>query len=240
MISPGADLTFCVPTGNFGNILAGWYARQMGLPVRRFVCASNANDVLTRFLATGVYDRNRPLHKTASPSMDILISSNLERLLSHLAGEEEAGRYMALLAEHGRYEVPPELLERIRREFWGGCADDARAGQYIRRLFEEKDYLMDTHTAVAWAVLEQYRAETGEGCPAVVVSTASPFKFCNSVLKALGHETDRPGTELIRLLERETGKTAPAPLAELAGRAVRFSDATEKSGMRRRVETFLS
>lgn len=238
-IANGGRINFCVPTGNFGNILAGWYAKQMGLPVARFVCASNSNNVLTDFINTGTYDRNRQFHCTISPSMDILVSSNLERLLYACCGSDsEVAGYMASLAKEGRYTVSDGLIDRIRADFSAGFCSDGETRAEIADMFA-KGYLMDPHTAVAWKVLRGYRAATGDTTPSVVVSTASPFKFCDSVLAALGEDTGAPGTELIGRLAERTGVPAPKPLATLAGRAVRFDGCIDRSDMERLVGDFL-
>ena len=239
-IALGDKIDFCVPTGNFGNILAGYYAKHMGLPVGTLVCASNANNVLTDFLSTGTYDRNRPFYQTASPSMDILISSNLERLLALMEGAGEGvADYMNQLAAHGKYTVKPETAQKIAAEFACGFCDDEGTKKTIAELFAEKQYLLDTHTAVAWDVAESYRAKTDAKRPLVVVSTASPFKFCKSVLEALGETEFAPGTGIISQLAEKTGKAAPAPLAGLAGKAVRFTDVTGKDEMAQVVTEFL-
>ena len=231
-IQMGQKVNFCVPTGNFGNILACYYAKKMGLPVGKLICASNANNVLTDFIRTGCYDRNRPFYNTASPSMDILISSNLERLLFDLTGSDEEVRgYMQALAEHGKYQVSAAVLEKIRENFVSGFCDDARTLNAIEKVFHEKGYLMDTHTAVAYTVLQDYRAATADDTPAVVVSTASPFKFCDSVLTALGVQDLQPGTAILQQLSDVTGKPAPKPLAALAGKQVRFTEVTKKEEM---------
>lgn len=239
-LAMGQELNFCVPTGNFGDILAGWYAKQMGLPVGKLICASNANNVLTDFVATGVYDRRRDFHVTASPSMDILVSSNLERLLYHLSGSaEETAGYMRALRETGVYRVSNRVLSAVQRDFAAQWCDDDRAKAAIGALWREKGYLMDTHTAVAAAALADYRARTGDQRPAVVVSTASPYKFCDSVLEALGELCAAPGTELLGRLAQVTGTRAPAPLEGLGQRTVRFSECAEKAELRRVVEDFL-
>ena len=239
-IALGDKIDFCVPTGNFGNILAGYYAKRMGLPVGKLVCASNANNVLTDFLSTGTYDRNRPFYQTASPSMDILISSNLERLLALMEGSgERVEGYMNELAARGTYTVAPETFSKIQAEFACGFCDDEQTKKTIAKLFGAQGYLLDTHTAVAWKVAEEYRAQTGSEAPLVVVSTASPFKFCSSVLSALGETELAPGTGIIRQLAEKTGKTAPAPLAGLEGKRVRFTEVTEKENMERTVTEFL-
>ena len=240
-IKCGEPVNFCVPTGNFGNILAGWMAKEMGLPVTRFVCASNANNVLTDFIETGVYDRRRPFHLTSSPSMDILVSSNLERLLYFLSKDpERVARWMKQLSEEGRYDVGTGLKALIRRDFEAGYCDDAGTAEEIARVWREYGYLIDTHTAVASRVLGDYRARTGDRTPAIVVSTASPYKFCDSVLRALGEQTDAPGTELIGRLERVTGTTAPAPLSGLAGKKVRFDACVAPAEQKKVVEEFLA
>ena len=239
-IALGDKLDFCVPTGNFGNILAGYYAKRMGLPVGTLVCASNANNVLTDFLSTGTYDRNRPFYQTASPSMDILISSNLERLLALMEGAGQGvADYMNQLAAHGKYTVKPKTAQKIAAEFACGFCDDEGTKKTIAKLFAEKQYLLDTHTAVAWNVAEHYREKTDVKRPLVVVSTASPFKFCRSVLEALGETEFAPGTGIISQLAEKTGTTAPAPLAGLAGKTVRFMDVTGTDEMAQVVTEFL-
>ena len=239
-ISLGDKIDFCVPTGNFGNILAGYYAKRMGLPVGTLGCASNANNVLTDFLSTGTYDRNRPFYQTASPSMDILISSNLERLLALMEGAgENVADYMNHLAAHGKYTVRTETAEKIAAEFACGYCDDEGTKKTIAALFAQKQYLLDTHTAVAWKVAAEYRAKTGANAPLVVVSTASPFKFCRSVLEALGETEFASGTDIIAQLAQKSGKPAPAPLANLAGKAVRFTGVTGREEMTRTVTEFL-
>lgn len=231
-IRMGEKIDFCVPTGNFGNILAAYYAKRMGLPVGKLICASNSNDVLTEFIRTGVYDRNRPFHATMSPSMDILISSNLERLLYLLSGSDEAVRgYMRQLSETGRYAVTPELHAKIQESFACGCCDEASTAETIGRVFKERSYLIDTHTAVAWNVLEQFRRESGSRSMSVVVSTASAFKFCASVLTALGVEKQAEGTQILRQLSETAGCPVPKPLAALDGKKIRFTKAVQKTEM---------
>ena len=187
-IQAGQQVNVCVPTGNFGNILAGYYARKMGVPIKTLLCASNANNVLTDFLHTGVYDRNRAFYNTMSPSMDILISSNLERMLFEMTGGDDAAvrDYMGRLNTAGRYQVSDEVKEKLDGVFASGCCDDRETAQVIGEVWKEKGYLIDPHTAVAFGVLDKYRKGTGDNTPALVVSTASPFKFCSSVLPALG------------------------------------------------------
>ena len=227
----GEELNFCVPTGNFGNILAGWIAKHMGLPAGKLICASNTNHILTDFLTTGVYDRNRPFHCTVSPSMDILISSNLERLLYAVTGSDEAVRdYMERLAAEGRYSVPGSLLERLQEDFACGWSSEEETEAAIARTYAS-GYLMDPHTAVAWEVLDRYRATSGDDRAAVVVSTASPYKFCDSVLRAIGLGETGRGTALIKKLSQVTGTPIPAPLDGLDIRLKRFTRSVEKTGM---------
>ena len=231
-LAMGDRVNFCVPTGNFGDILAAYYAKRMGLPVGKLICASNRNDVLTDFLRTGVYDRNRPFHTTMSPSMDILVSSNLERLLFDLSGEndEEVRGYMAALAESGRYEVSGPVKAALKEQFWGGFCDEAGTAAAIGSYYK-KGYLMDTHTAVAASVMEQYRRETGDDTATVFVSTASPYKFCNHVLTAIGETPAGDGVELLDQLNAVTGVPVPRRLAALKDKARRFDRTCEKPGM---------
>ena len=239
-IEAGTRVNFCVPTGNFGNILSGFYAKRMGVPIGRLICASNENNVLTDFIKTGTYDRNRPFYQTASPSMDILISSNLERLLSLLSGSDEEVRgYMQKLSETGTYTVSDRVLRAVQAEFSCGFCTDAQGAQTIGKTFRESRYLLDTHTAVACTVLGAYRAETGDQTLTVVESTASPFKFCASVLDALGVTEHAPGTGVLGQLTAETGRPAPTPLASLAGKPVRFDQVTDRGDMRAVVTEFL-
>ena len=239
-LAMGDRVNFCVPTGNFGDILAAYYAKRMGLPVGKLICASNRNDVLTDFLRTGVYDRNRPFHTTMSPSMDILVSSNLERLLFDLSGEndEEVRGYMAALAESGRYEVSGPVKAALKEQFWGGFCDEAGTAAAIGSYYK-KGYLMDTHTAVAASVMEQYRRETGDDTATVFVSTASPYKFCNHVLTAIGETPAGDGVELLDQLNTVTGVPVPRRLAALKGKARRFDRTCEKPDMNDVVLEFL-
>ncbi len=227
-ISEGDPVDFVVPTGNFGDILAGYLAKRMGLPVGRLVCASNRNDVLTDFLRTGVYDRRRPFYKTLSPSMDILVSSNLERLLYFLCQEPtEVAEYMRRLREDGMYAVSPALLEKLHAQFDCGSCDDAQTKETIGRVWREHAYLMDTHTAVAWRVAEQYRSEN----PVVVLSTASPYKFPTAVLSALGGDVGGDEFEIMRRLHEKTGVPIPKALAALPAKQRRHFDVIGREEM---------
>ncbi len=230
----GESVNFCVPTGNFGNILAGWYAKRMGLPVNRLICASNKNNVLTEFINTGVYDRNRTFFTTISPSMDILVSSNLERLLFDLSGRDDAYTKgcMDQLAKNGRYSVTEEIRNQLDEHFWAQYCDDEKTQRAIAAVFREHDYLMDTHTAVAYEVLSEYQDQTGDNRPAVVVSTASAYKFCDSVLEALGDGEEVTGLDRIDRLAEVTSTTPPQPLLRLRSKEVRFKESIEKGDMR--------
>ena len=240
-IQAGDKVNFCVPTGNFGDILAAYYAGRMGLPVGKLICASNRNDVLADFLRTGVYDKNRPFHNTMSPSMDILVSSNLERLLFHLSGENDAEvrGYMESLAKDGRYEVSEPIKAALRKQFWGGFCGEEDTAAAIAKHYKEYGYLIDTHTAVAAGVLEQYRRETGDQTPTVFVSTASPYKFCDHVLEAIGETPEGDGVELLDQLNAVTGVSVPRRLAALKGKARRFDLTAEKAEMDSVVLDFL-
>ena len=213
VISFGQEVNFSVPTGNFGDILAGFLAKQLGLPVGKLICASNANNVLTDFIRTGVYDRRRPLYKTQSPSMDILVSSNLERLLYLLSGDPDLVRsLMEQLNKEGCYRVPGALLTKIQGAFWAGCCDDARASAVIGQVWDNHRYLCDPHTAAGWAAAEDYVNQTGDTRPMVVLSTASAYKFPAAVLDALGAEKDADEFDQMVQLERVTGQPIPENL----------------------------
>ena len=225
----GKPVDFCVPTGNFGDILAGYYAKQMGLPVGKLVCASNKNNVLTDFLTTGTYDARRTFYKTTSPSMDILISSNLERLLCHVSGSsEKVAGWMQELNTTGKYTVDAETLEKIRQTFAAGYADDAEGAAEIKARFDEDRYLCDTHTAVAFRVAETVRTEA----PMVVLSTASPFKFPRDVLAALGQQAPASDFAAMAALTARTGAEAPASLRELDKQEVRFKTVLQPAEIR--------
>ena len=228
----GDAVNYTVPTGNFGDILAGYYAGRMGLPVGRLVCASNANNVLTDFLQSGVYDRQREFYRTISPSMDILVSSNLERLLYHLTEDTaRVAAWMRALAETGRYDAS-DLLPQLREYFWAAFADDAATKEEIRAVYERTKYTLDPHTAVAYRAAENYRRDTGDARPMVVLSTASPYKFGVSVLEALGMESeDDPFAQMTRLHE-VSGMTIPAGLAGLREKSVRHTDVCGRDEMR--------
>lgn len=232
----GDEVDFAVPTGNFGDILACWYAKQMGLPVGKLICASNENNVLADFFKTGTYDRNRAFHTTISPSMDILVSSNLERLLYSVCGDDKlVAEYMRSLNKKGSYTVSDEIFKVLSDNFIGGFCTDADTKATIANVYNEHGYLIDTHTAVAYKLMLEHKTDR----PTVVVSTASPFKFCDSVLDALGEKTDASGVELIGKLASFAGIAAPAPLCGLDKRPVRFETVIEKQAMKQAVTDFL-
>ena len=233
-ISLGEQVNVVVPTGNFGNILAAYYAKGMGLPVSKLICASNRNKVLTDFLRTGVYDKNREFHTTPSPSMDILISSNLERLLYDLCGKDDAQirEWFSALAKEGRYSVTPEVLSKLRAGFYGGYCTDEETLSTIGKVFREYGYLSDTHTAVGLKVYEDYVQVTGDTAKTIIASTASPYKFTGSVLKAI---TKDPIPEddfaQVELLAKLSGTTPPASLLALKDKKVRFTGSVQKEEM---------
>ena len=233
-ISLGEEINVVVPTGNFGNILAAYYAKGMGLPVAKLICASNRNKVLTDFLRTGVYDKNREFHTTPSPSMDILISSNLERLLYDLCGKDDAQirEWFGALAKEGRYSVTPGVLAKLREGFYGGYCTDEETLSTIGKVFREYGYLSDTHTAVGLKVYEDYVQATGDTAKTIVASTASPYKFTGSVLKAITKDPlPEDDFRQVELLAELSGTTPPASLLELKAKPVRFTGSVKKEEM---------
>jgi threonine synthase len=221
----GEKVNVVVPTGNFGNILAAYYAKKMGLPIGKLICASNSNNVLTDFIRTGVYDRNRKFYTTISPSMDILISSNLERLIYDLSGCDSARvkGWMDSLAATGRYEVDEDVKAKISELFWAGCCDDACTQDTIKDVFVNEEYLSDTHTAVALNVYEQYASAFGRDVPTIIASTASPYKFAPAVLGAIAQDkVSEDEFDMLAALNSVSGMEIPSPLAGLKGKEVRF------------------
>ena len=230
----GEKVNITVPTGNFGNILAAYYAKQMGLPVNKLICASNSNNVLTDFLRTGVYNRNRAFYTTISPSMDILISSNLERLLSSLtASDVKVKDWMRQLSASGEYRVDDDTMAQLKSLFWAGCCDDNQTSAEIKELYQTENYLCDTHTAVAVNVYKQYAAVTGDTeTPTIIASTASPYKFADSVLNAVvGSVSSADDFEKIAELSTATGTPIPAPIAALQNKPIRFHDSCAPAEM---------
>ncbi len=231
--NPVDGFNVAVPTGNFGNILAAYYAKLMGVPVAKLICASNANKVLTDFLATGTYDRNRSFYTTISPSMDILISSNLERMLFEISDRDDKKtvEWQKALKENGKYTVDFDVKAKLDDLFYGGYCDDEKTKATIKNVYDKYGYLCDTHTAVAIAVYEDYKAETGDTRPVVIASTASPYKFAASVLEALGEKSTDDEFKTVESLSNITGTTPPAPIKALNGKKVRFNNICEPETM---------
>lgn len=226
-------MNFIVPTGNFGNILAGYFAKCLGLPIAQLVCASNENNVLTDFIHTGIYDKNRDFMKTTSPSMDILISSNLERLLYLLSDGncEEVASYMNDLKVHGKYQVSDCLLKRLQSEFYGDCLNSEEVAKVIRQVYEETNYLMDTHTAVAYGVAMKFKEAKINSYKNVILSTASPFKFTHSVYAAIHEESNKDEFALMKQLSEESHVNIPENLKDLDLKEVLHSDVIQKEEM---------
>ena len=237
----GEAMNVVVPTGNFGNILAAYYAKQMGLPIAKLLCASNQNKVLFDFFKEGTYDRNRDFHVTTSPSMDILISSNLERLLFHISGENstQVDAMMTSLKEEGRYTITDTMKEALQ-DFYGGYCDDATTLEVIKEVYDKEHYLMDTHTAVAYAVYKTYQEETGDTTPSIIVSTASPYKFTGSVMAALDKKEEGLNDfELLVKMEALLGEAMPKGIQNLDKRPIRHQKVVEKEALKQVVSDFL-
>ncbi len=230
-IQMGEEMNVTVPTGNFGNIFAAYLAKLMGLPIDRLVCASNENNILTDFLATGTYDRNRSFHLTMSPSMDILISSNLERLLYLAAGPERTAAYMTSLNKTGAYTVDADVKAKIDASFGGYFANEEKTAKTIRTTMEKYGYLADTHTAVGISAAEEYMAQTGDKKPMVVASTASPYKFAADVYASLYGEKPADALAALDMLSANTKTEIPYPLRGIGERTVRFTDVVESAAM---------
>jgi threonine synthase len=233
----GEDLNFVVPTGNFGNILAGFYAMEMGLPINKLICASNENNVLTDFIKTGVYNKNREFKKTYSPSMDILISSNLERLLYELNDHDpnEVKVYMNQLNEKGSYKVSNDILNKIHKNFWAGFSDDDETKKTIDCIKNEYDYTVDTHTAVAIDVYDKYVISTGDITKTVIISTANPFKFSKTVYSSI-YKDDNIETmnefEILNKLSKNTNLEIPKGLKDLDKKEIIHKNSLEKNEMK--------
>lgn len=244
-IKLGDKINVVVPTGNFGNILASYYAMKMGLPVNKFICASNENNVLTDFISTGVYNKNRPFHATISPSMDILISSNLERFLYDLTDRDDAviSDWMKALNTTGKYAVSAEVKSKIDALFDAGCCNDEQTKAAIHECSEKYGYVMDTHTAVAKHVYDEYVKKTGDNTKTIIASTASPFKFNQSVLAALdgdGAVDNKDEFELLEQLAERSGMNIPKSLYELKDKERRFDLVCDKDDMKKTVSDFLN
>ena len=230
-IELGEKINIVVPTGNFGNILAAYYAKHMGIPVNKLICASNINNVLTDFINTGVYDRNRKFYATVSPSMDILISSNLERLLYLMTGRDDAliREWFGKLSSDGRYEVNADVKEKLREEFAAGFCDDSQTKETIHAIYEKYSYTCDTHTAVAVKVYNDYKAATGDMTKTVIASTASPYKFSAAVLEALeGKTSDIDEYDKVSRIAELSDIPVPDALADLKNKPERFNDVIDK------------
>ena len=241
-IKLGDKINFAVPTGNFGNILAAYYAMNMGLPVNKLICASNRNNILTDFINTGIYDKNREFYQTASPSMDILISSNLERLLYELADKDDKliAELMNELKNKGRYVINKEMHNRIKDLFYGGFIDDDKTMTVIGNTYKEHQYVPDTHTAVAIGVYEDYIKNTGDNTKTIIMSTASPFKFSKDVLKGLGKTADFDDYRLLEILAEEFSLNIPKPLLNLNKKEIRFNEVYDKNNMKDAVTNSLN
>ena len=244
-IAPGEPINVVVPTGNFGNILAAWYAMKMGVPMNKLICASNRNKVLSDFLRSGTYDRNRDFYKTNSPSMDILISSNLERLLFEITGKNGAKvlEWMGQLAEKGTYTVDANTLKTLQGVFVGGFSDEAGIVKTIRDVYDRCDHVIDTHTAVGFNVYGRYYQRSADETKTIFVSTASPFKFADSVLDAIfgnGYSRGRSSEVITRELSEESSLPIPAGLSNLQDKPVLHDTVIEKEDMRSQVLTILS
>ena len=233
-IKLGQEVSYIVPTGNFGDIFAGWLARAMGLPVGRLICASNENDVLTEFLNTGRYNKKRDFMRTTSPSMDILVSSNLERLLYFVCGPEKTARYMEELRTKGEYQLEEDDLLEIQGVFGCASVNSNESAEVINRVFRENNYLMDPHTAVAWGAMEKLVAsgELKKDEAKVVLSTASPYKFSRSMLEALGQTGGESDHENMKKLQDYTGVKAPEALSSLFEKEVIHKDVIEAGQMK--------
>lgn len=243
-IKPGEKINFTVPTGNFGNILAAYYAREMGLPINKLICASNDNNVLTEFIKTGIYNRNREFKKTISPSMDILISSNLERLLFEVTGYDagQVADWMSKLRETGAYSVGPEVGKKINELFWAAYTDETDTLKTIEAVYRDYGYVVDTHTAVGVDVYDKYVISTGDMTKTVIASTASPFKFNESVVKAIfGVEAveGRNEFELLELLSKRTGMEIPDGLKGLDTKKILHSTVCGRDAMKDAVKSIL-
>jgi len=236
---PGDSFNVCVPTGNFGNIFAAYLAKKMGLPINHMVCASNTNNILTDFLRTGTYDRNRDFYLTMSPSMDILISSNLERLLYFTAGSEKTAAYMKALATDGVYTVDADTLAEIQKNFSGYFTNEEDTAATIRKTYREYGYLADTHTAVAIHAAEEYVKNTKDTRPMVIDSTASPYKFANNVYRAVTEKAPSGDLAALDELSAATDTKIPYPLAGLAQRQVNFEAVVDRSEMAKAVLDYI-
>lgn len=238
-ISLGESINVCVPTGNFGNILAAYFAKLMGLPINKLICASNSNNILTDFLNTGIYDRNRDFHLTISPSMDILISSNLERLLYFVAGSEKTSEWMKSLKDVGFYEIDEKTKEEINKTFIGYCANECDTRNTIKNIYNNYSYLIDTHTAVGFSALHQYREATNDNTVSVVASTANPYKFAKDVYNSLFDLESLADLSSLSALCKKTGEPIPQPLANLTNKKINFNSSATTEEMYEVIYNFI-
>ncbi len=232
-IDEGDEINVVVPTGNFGNILAAYYVKKMGIPINKFICASNSNNVLTDFIREGTYDKSREFYATVTPSMDILISSNLERFLYDISGNdsEKIINYMTELSSTGKYSVDEELFENIKKEFYASCCDDENTLEVLGRYFKDYNYLMDTHTAVGVKVYEDYIKETGDDRYTVLASTASPYKFGKSVLSAISNEISDDEFEIVDIISKLSKTEIPSSILELKEKSKKFDNLVTKDNI---------
>jgi len=238
-IQYGDKINVCVPTGNFGNIFAAYLAKRMGLPIAKLICASNKNNVLTDFLTTGTYNKNRTFHLTMSPSMDILISSNLERLLSLAVGEEKTAKYMRMLQTDGQYTVDNDVMAWINENFVGYCADEEQTAKTIHTYYHQGGYLSDTHTAVALFCADAYREQTKDNTPMVVASTASPYKFAADVYTSVSGQKPTSDTDALEELSAYSNTEISYPLRSLTERKVRVDTVIDAADMLDSVYRFM-
>ena len=238
-ITYGETVNVCVPTGNFGNIFAAYIAKLMGVPLGKLVCASNSNNVLTEFLESGTYDRNRAFHLTMSPSMDILISSNLERLLYFTSNATETAKYMSALAKDGKYTVSSDIKAKIDETFAGYYADEVETAKTLNKYFKEYGYLADTHTSVALNCAEKYISASNDGKKMIVASTASPYKFAADVYKSITENNAESGTEALEQLSSLTNTEITLPLRGLDKKEIRFSKVIDANDMLEEVYSFM-
>ena len=240
-ITEGEEINFAVPTGNFGNILAAYYAKSMGLPVHKLICASNVNKVLTDFFQTGTYDKNRDFILTTSPSMDILVSSNLERLVYYITGEnaDQVAEYMHRLSLNGSYEITGEMQEKLSA-FYAGFATEEEDAFAIKNTFEQDGYLIDPHTAIGKAVYEKYKQETGDARKTVIASTANPYKFTHAVMRALGKDdAAKDDFALAQAMEEATGMPVPDAVKKLKDAEIRHHTVCTRAEMKKEIRSFL-
>jgi threonine synthase len=229
-IELGQPINFVVPTGNFGNILAGYYAKIMGVPIHKLICASNENNVLTEFFRTGKYNANREFHVTASPSMDILVSSNLERLIFELLGRdgEAVAELMDMLKKTGFYAITESQVGELYENFWADCCDDVETAEAIAKTYREGNYVIDPHTATAVCVYDKYKEKTADTTKTVIVSTASPFKFADFVVEAIFGQKCFDSFESIKYLVENGDLSAPSHITQLNEKEIRFADVRDK------------